>query len=45
VCKVVDWIVLVQDRDHGNEPSDSIRGKEFLDEMSRSLASLEGPCS
>jgi hypothetical protein len=43
--KVVDWILLVQDRDHGSEPSDSIRSKEFLDEMSRPLVSLEGPCS
>jgi hypothetical protein len=42
--KVVDWILLVHDRDHSNEPSDSIRGTEFL-EMSRPLASLEGPCS
>jgi hypothetical protein len=41
----VDWVLLVQDRDHGNESSDSIRSKEFLDEMSRPLAFLEEPCS
>jgi hypothetical protein len=43
--KVVDRILLVQDRDHCNEPSDSKRGTEFPDEMSRLLASPEGPCS
>jgi hypothetical protein len=43
--KVVGWIPLVQDKDHDNEPSDSIRGKVFLDEMTRLLASLKGPCS
>jgi hypothetical protein len=32
--KVVDWILLVQDRDHGNKPLDSTRGKTFLDELS-----------
>jgi hypothetical protein len=30
--KVVDWILLVQDRDHGNKPLDSTRGKAFCDE-------------
>jgi hypothetical protein len=41
----MDWIILVQVRDHGNEPSDFVRGKEFLREMSRPLASVEGSCS
>jgi hypothetical protein len=27
----VDWMHLVQDKDRGNEPSDSIRVKEFID--------------
>jgi hypothetical protein len=32
--KVVNWILLVDPRDHGNKPLDSTRGKAFLDELS-----------
>jgi hypothetical protein len=31
--------------DHGNEPSSSIKGREFLDQLSVLLASQEGLCS
>jgi len=41
----MDWIMLVQVRNRGNEPSDFVTGKEFLDEMSTPLASAEGSCS
>jgi hypothetical protein len=30
-CESVNWMHLAQDRDHGNEPLDSIKDGEFLE--------------
>jgi hypothetical protein len=36
---------VVSSFEHGNEPSGSIKGREFLDQLSILLASQEGLCS
>jgi hypothetical protein len=33
IREAVDWIHLTQDREHGNETSGSINGREFLDQL------------
>jgi hypothetical protein len=41
----MDWIHLAEDKERfGNEPSDSVKGVEFLAQLSLLLA-LQGLCS